>query len=545
MLLSHRASLPVLALLSASPALVPTGSAPFVTAPAEIWALAVSGLVALAIGAYTWQQAPLQVAAFPVPDQRQSPWPALLMTSAAVAGLLSALIAVVQVLGPQALEGPMGNWIQPSHDPRRAVGHLRQPNHLATLLLWGTLAWAVLHAQALLPRGTGSGGMALFMLAVVFTGSRTGLLGVALLPLWALMDRRLPANTRRLLLLAPVMAAATVWALVESAAQGGPALGVVTRIEQVQGGEVSSGRWAIWANARELIAQQPWAGVGIGHFNIAWTLTPMSDRPGEPFGHAHNLPLHLLTVLGVPLGLALSLAIGCLIHRATMNAWSASLPPGEGLQRRGAWLLLLAIGWHSLLEFPLWYAYFSLPTALALVVCLGWDRPLNKAARWQALWLVLTGSSLLVVSAWAFTDMRIVRAIYSPQADAGPLSQRIDQGEQATWFSDHAHYARAVTLQPQPGQSWSGATDHTFERASHVLLDPRLLMAWADALAARNAAHDRDRARYLAARLREFHHPSAQAWLQACDNPQTPAWRRFVCEAPQHAWAWRDFIAQP
>jgi hypothetical protein len=215
---------------------------------------------------------------------------------------------------------------------------------------------------------------------------------------------------------------------------------------------------------------------------------------------------------------------------------------GDGLQRRGAWWMLLAVGWHSLLEFPLWYAYFSLPAALALVVCLGWDRPWRKAARWQALLLGLAGSVLLVVTAWAYEDMRAVRAIYSPTAAAGPLALRIERGERATWFSDQAHYARAVTLQPEPGQPWSGASDHTFVRASHVLLDPRLLMAWADALAARNAPDDRDRARHLAARLHESQHPAAQAWLQACDDPQTPPWRHFVCEAPQRPWTWRGFL---
>lgn len=541
MRLTHRFVLPVLGLLSASPALVPTGPAPLVTAPAELWALAVAGLVAGVLGVRSWQEAPVQVAAFPAPDQRRSPWPMLLITAVAVAGLLSAAISVLQVLLPQALEGPLGQWVQASHDPGRAVGHLRQPNHLATLLLWGALAWAVLHALARLPRGAGVAGMALLMVAVVLSGSRTGLLGVALLPLWALLDRRLPMHTRGLLFAAPLMAAATVWALVESAAQGGPALGVVTRLEQVQSGEVSSGRWAIWANALALIGQQPWTGVGLGHFNIAWTLTPMSERPGEPFGHAHSLPLHLLTVLGLPLGLAFFAAAGYGLLAATRRVWSAA-EDADAVQRRGAWMMLLAVGWHSLLEFPLWYAYFSLPTALALAVCLGWDRPWGKAARWQALLLMVAGAAALAVAAWAYADLRTVRAIYSPTAGAGPLALRIERGEQATWFSDQAHYARAVTLQPEPGQPWAGASDHSFERASHVLLDPRLMMAWANALAARNGPGDRDRARHLAARLREFQHPAAQSWLQACSDPQTPTWRHFVCEAPQRPWTWREFL---
>jgi O-antigen ligase len=545
MIIQHRATWAALVLLSASAVLVPTGPAPLVSAPAELWALAVAGAVALVVGVRSWQEAPLQVAAFASPDARRSPWPQLLMASLALAGLLSALIGVLQVCWPQALQGPWDGWVQPSHDPSRAVGHMRQPNHLATLLVWGALAWAVLHAQAHLPRGAGSGGMALLMVGVVLSGSRTGLLGVALLPLWALLDHRLPRHTRHLLLAAPLMAAAAFAALHLWAAQGGEALGVVTRINPAQAADVSSGRWAIWSNAMELIAQQPWSGVGVGHFNIAWTLTPLSGRPGEPFGHAHNLPLQLLTVLGLPLGLAVMAAASVVLYQATVRAWSAQQPQNEGLARRGAWMILLAVGWHSLLEYPLWYAYFSLPAALAVLVCGGWDRPLHKAARWQALFLMLAGGAMLVLSAWAFADLRTIRAVYSPAAGAGPLPERIERGEHSTWFSDQAHYARAVTLQPEPGQPWADASDHTFERASHVLLDPRLLMAWADALAARNGPGDRDRARYLAARLRELQHPAAQPWLQACSDGHTPLWRHFVCEAPEHAWVWRDFYTRP
>ena len=50
MLIQHRATWAALVLLSASPALVPTGPAPLVSAPAELWALAVAGAVALVVG---------------------------------------------------------------------------------------------------------------------------------------------------------------------------------------------------------------------------------------------------------------------------------------------------------------------------------------------------------------------------------------------------------------------------------------------------------------------------------------------------------------
>ena len=41
--------------------------------------------------------------------------------------------------------------------------------------------------------------------------------------------------------------------------------------------------------------------------------------------------------------------------------------------QRAAFVMVLMIGVHSLLEYPLWYAYFLLPTAFAFGLCL--ERP--------------------------------------------------------------------------------------------------------------------------------------------------------------------------
>lgn len=543
------ALLPCLAVLAAVPVLVPTGSPPVVSAHAELAVGAIAGLVALVLGARAWVEAPVQVAAFEAVDQRSSPWPRLLMLTAAVAGLLCAFIGILQVLAPQALQGPLGTLIQPSHSEGRAVGHMRQPNHLATVLLWGGVAWAVLHEDFRWRPLISWAGMALLMVAVVFTGSRTGLLGVAFLLAWAMADRRLSSSTRQLLLAAPLMAAATWLALKFWNTQAAADLGNTSRLLG-SGGDVSSARFAIWSNTWTLIQEQPWLGVGWGRFNIAWTLTPLSDRPLDFFGHPHNLPLLLLAELGLPLGLACCAGLTALMIWAARRAWQAGEagqhagPASDAPYRRAAWVLLVIVGWHSLLEYPLWYAYLSVPTALAGVVCLGWDRPWHRAARWQALLLMVGGCALLLCSAWAYADYRRISSIYAPGPKAPPLTQRIEQGQSARWFANQAHYARATTFKPVPGQAWDAATARAFERAPRVLLDARLMMAWADALAARNGPGDRDQARYLAARLRDLQFPTAQAWLQACEDAQSPPHRRFVCEAPEQHWTWRDFDAR-
>ena len=81
---------------------------------------------------------------------------------------------------------------------------------------------------------------------------------------------------------------------------------------------------------------------------------------------------------------------------------------------------------------------------------------------------------------------------------------------------------------------------HAFDRATHYLLDTRLMMAWAEELARQG---DVDRARHLAARLREFRNPASKEWFAVCDLPPaagTPG--PLLCEPPQRSYGWRDFL---
>ena len=54
-----------------------------------------------------------------------------------LAGLLSVLVSIVQVFFPQWCDGVV---IAVSGLPGRSVGNLRQPNHLASLLIWAAIA---------------------------------------------------------------------------------------------------------------------------------------------------------------------------------------------------------------------------------------------------------------------------------------------------------------------------------------------------------------------------------------------------------------------
>ena len=274
-----------------------------------------------------------------------------------VAGALNVAVAAIQVFFPDLADG---DWIARSSLPGRAVGNLRQPNHLSSLLLWSCIATVTLLELGRLGRRAAALTLTVLVFAVVLTASRTGLVSVLLLALWGGADRRLARHTRVLLLAAPLVYAATWWGMARWAALSSHSFGGAARLAE---SDISGSRFGIWANTLALIEQQPWAGVGWGEFNFAWSLTPFPGRPTAFFDHTHNLPLQLAVELGLPLAAMVLALLSWGLWRAARTAWAT--PGGVGAAQRCALVMVLMIGLHSLLEYPLWYAYFLLPAAWA------------------------------------------------------------------------------------------------------------------------------------------------------------------------------------
>jgi len=447
-----------------------------------------------------------------------------------VAGVLGAAIAIVQVLVPQWADGNAIAQIGQG----RAAGNLRQPNHLSSLLLWTLVAVVWLAQRRRLQRWV-AGALGVLMLSgIVLSASRTGMIGVLMLALWGLLDRRLSRRSRALLLLSPVVfallwAGLAAWAHQSQHLFGGDG--------QLHKGDISSSRFGIWSNTLTLIASHPWLGVGWGEFNLAWTLTPFPDRPVAFFDHTHNLPLQFAVELGLPLALLVLVLLARALWRA-FRAGSEAADPATGLTLRAAFLMVLMMAVHSQLEYPLWYAHFLLPTAFAFGLCLGAGRqgavPLPSPAQrgTRPLWI---GAALLLLGGFAsiYDYLRVV-VIFAPGQDAAPLAERIADGQRSVLFGHHADYA-AVTTAGLPGAAEPGA----FARAPHYLLDARLMMAWARALA---EAGDLERARYLAQRLREFRNEQAETFFEACAEPPVEGQALpFQCEQPKGGLGYEDF----
>jgi Virulence factor membrane-bound polymerase, C-terminal len=228
---------------------------------------------------------------------------------------------------------------------------------------------------------------------------------------------------------------------------------------------------------------------------------------------------------------------------ALFQAWRGSWhgEGDQGIAQRTAFMLVMMICLHSLLEYPLWYAYFLLPTAFAwgfaLAGRLSDPRPAALSGRRPTWAVAAVGLAMTLGAAASVLDYYQVALIYEPPANAAPLEDRIARGQRSPLFAHHADYA-AATAFGEPKAPLSSSQALAFQRAPHHLLDVRLMIAWAQALAEQG---DVDKARWLAARIREFRNPASDEFFEPCTQP-APVLQAFQCQAPLRAYFWREFV---
>lgn len=359
-----------------------------------------------------------------------------------LAALLSSAMGLVQFFGQAELLAPF------LHVPAYlgdAMGNLRQRNQLATLLSMGVLAVLIWRALGL------SIAHSLWMLALLAMGmaataSRTGLLQLVFIGLWMLLHRSTPKGREALALTALVLGVYVLasWLLPEllQLRSGQTTDSAMVRMGSLGG---CGSRQVLWSNVLHLVAQQPLGGWGWDQLRYAHYIT---DYPSERFcdmlGNAHNLPLHIAFVWGVPAAVIGSLGVFVWVVRA--RPWRYQ---GRGQQL--AWGVLGVLALHSLLEYPLWYGPFQVALVLAL-----W---LMRGRVWQILQLPVraTGLALVLLGVLALIayDHAQVRQIYLP------TSQRLSvwrdsalQVAQRSWlFPGTALFAQVTTTTVHEGNA--------------------------------------------------------------------------------------------
>lgn len=265
-------------------------------------------------------------------------------------GLISALIGIVQwlELGSQWLVTPPYG---------RSGGNLAQPNNYASLLFWSGCALSFLYLHQAVTLKTFIFLALVLTFGITVSGSRTPLLQslffVALF-VWGVRKGILRLTNAGILL--PVLLFfiwylsfpfIDAWLFFTDVGQ----LGVIERSY--------SNRIAIWSSLWPSITNSPLLGYGVGHVSVAqFTFLLDFDRKVEFVEHSHNVLMDIVIWFGPLFGVAL---IGILIYWIGRQLWRA--------KTKESWFLLACIGSlviHSLVEYPIAYAYFLLPFSLML-----------------------------------------------------------------------------------------------------------------------------------------------------------------------------------
>jgi len=280
---------------------------------------------------------------------RPSLLPNILFASFGVAAMLSFGLALYQWsrldwLGLLALPLP----------DARPMANLAQPNHLATLLVWGLVAFWWAYLKRYLRGSVCALAAGLLLLGIAMTQSRAGALEVLLLGLAAFLFRGALGTRRYAAALALLglwfLAAFLAWVPLNGAMHLPQGASLAERAE-------SGSRILIWQLLVDAAVQRPWTGWGWNQVVLA-QVALASGHPAihEVFSYSHNLVLDLILWNGLPVALLVC---------AGLVAWFVR-QVGQAVTPERA-LLLTAVGaflLHAQFELPHGYLLFLLPVGL-------------------------------------------------------------------------------------------------------------------------------------------------------------------------------------
>jgi hypothetical protein len=255
---------------------------------------------------------------------------------------------------------------------------------------------------------------------------------------------------------------------------------------------VCGSRSVLWTNVWQLIVQKPLLGWGWGETDLAHFLTLYKgQRFCDILDNAHNLPLHLALEFGVPLA-------ACVLLCVVSWVWLRKPWQEREIWRVMTWGVLLVVGLHSLLEYPLWYGPFQM--AVGLSVGLLWGKPNDDhtTTHHNEAWSLFVASVFFVTCLYAAWDFNRVSQIYKPVAQRDPIysSNPLAYAKQSWLFRNQAEFAE-LTLQPLTASNAQAVYDQA-QRVVHYSPETRVVQRLIDS--ARLLGHD-DEADHWALRL--------------------------------------------
>ena len=320
-------------------------------------------------------------------------------------------------------------------------GNLAQPNHYANYIALGLASLGLLRMHWSM-RAWQVVVLALPLLFVlVLSGSRSAGLYLAGMLVLSWMGYRRNASMRPLLTYSAFVIAGFM--LMHLLAQL-PVLagvdGTVTTMQRLLDEDVGSGRLRLylWREAWLIFSQFPFLGAGFGQFSWQHFLLNEQLRdfpiPGL-YNNAHNLVMQVAAEMGIAGLLVLLATLVMWLHQSRRNSL-------RNIYQWWALSVLLVLGIHSLLEYPLWYMYFLGVAAVLLGMLDNTDYPLQLRRLGQLLVILVMVFGLMSLSQM-WQGYRKIEAVL---AERKPAAAEPEQYKQHRYDAILAVNSRALMV---------------------------------------------------------------------------------------------------
>ena len=251
-------------------------------------------------------------------------------------------------------------------------GNLGQPNHYANYITLGLVSLGLLHMHWKMRAWQ----VALLALPLLFvlalSGSRSAALYLFGMMVLAFFHYRRDKSALPLLQYSAMLIVGfgLMHLLLQIPALGSTE-GTVTTMQRLAGEDTGGVkarhffeqlRFYLWYEGWLIFTQFPWLGAGFGQYD--WEHHLLTERLHDVniaglYNNAHNLVIQIAAETGLA---------GLLVLLTTLVMWliQATRTRERNIYHWWAYSVLAVLGIHSLLEYPLWYAYFLGVTAFLL-----------------------------------------------------------------------------------------------------------------------------------------------------------------------------------
>lgn len=277
------------------------------------------------------------------------------------AGLISVVIATLQLAGKETLILPFA--MPMAHDVAiRPYANIGQPNQLALLFCLAIAStWWLYQASRLRPI-IAVGSTLLLLWGLAITQSRIGWIIIPLFTLFAWLWRnnpdfkRIPASLTTALSLGYFSLVAVLPSISDAFLDAT----TVSATEHISNGSV---RWELFNQALRISLDHPWFGAGWYEFGPQQVQIAAGFNSSVYARHAHNIVLNLAAEVGWPVTIMVFTALTYWFYKCCLRR---NQQKPLSIQTGFAILFFVAVFVHSLVEFPLWYAYVLIPLAFLL-----------------------------------------------------------------------------------------------------------------------------------------------------------------------------------